>query len=216
MALIIVTVIYFLVFLSCVIFSFKQWYYRIDNDYLYIYLSIIFLIDLSVLGMQFFLKADISVIYLLADLINIVFTYIFFRRQIEKNNSLAIITGLAIIIVLCLQDWQNLFYNDYCSVISCIYTIVICLVGLYKIVETKFAVERKIQNIPFFWYAAASLLWNTAFLMRTIPRFYFQTNDTEFMEELRLFFAIVNIITYVLFFKLLLTYQKNGKTAVCR
>ena len=149
-------------------------------------------------------------------MINIIFTYIYFNIQIGRVKYIFGITIYAIACVLLLNNWNDLKYSDYCSIISCFYSIAICLLGLYKILDTNFDSSKKIQDIPFFWYATAILLWSTAFLMRTIPRFYFQSVDDLFMEELRLFFAIINIVTYVIFFILLLKYNKNGKTTLLK
>jgi len=214
MALMLLTAVYFLIFSLCVGFSLKQKFEGINNDYLYIYLSLILAIDFSVLIAQQIFHTDISVIYLLADIINVVFTYFYFNIQIGKVKYLSQITILAIFGILFLNDWQKLVYSDYCSIISCFFTIIVCLLGFYKLLHKKFDSAKNIYDIPFFWYATAVLLWGTSFLMRTIPRFYFQSADDSFMEELRLFFAIINIITYFLFFILLLKYQKNGKTTL--
>ena len=214
MALMILTGIYFLVFFLCVVISVKQKINKINNDYLYIYLGIIFMIDISVLILQQIFKIDTSMIYIFSDIVNIFFTYLYFKIQIGSVRYIAEITIFAAACVFIVNDWEEWKYSDYCSIISCFYSIAVCLLGFYKILDTNFNSAKKIQNIPFFWYATAILLWSTAFLMRTIPRFYFQSVDDLFMEELRLFFAVINIITYLIFFMLLLRYNKNGKTTL--
>ena len=216
MALIILTGIYFIILLSCVVLSIKQRINNINNDHIYLYLSSIFIIDFSVLAAQQLFKVEASFIYIFADIINVFFTYFYFNIQIGKVKYIREITILAVIGVVIFNDWKEVKYSDYCSIISCFYSITICLLGLYKILDSNFDSTKKIQNIPFFWYATAVLLWSTAFLMRTIPRFYFQSVDDLFMEELRLFFAIINILTYIIFFILLLKYNRNGKTTLFR
>ncbi|MDR6922766.1 signal transduction histidine kinase [Chryseobacterium sp. 2987] len=207
--------IYFFIFFCCVVFSLAQKIKGINNDYLYIYLTLIFLIDFSVLLFAKFFKTDITGIYFFSDLTTILFTYLYFVLQFSKERKILVLTVLCLVFLfLNIANWSKKNYEDSWGLISCFYTIFVCLFGFYKIIESSSSSDKKIQDLPFFWYGTAMLLWCVIFLLRIVPRFYFQNTDKLFMDGVRNFFGVINIITYCLFFYLLLKYNKNKRNVV--
>lgn len=207
--------IYFFIFFCCVVFSLIQKVGGINNDYLYIYLPSIFSIDFCVLVFAKFFKTDITGIYFFSDLINILFTYLYFVLQFSKERRILILTALCFIFLFFnMTKWSKNNYEDSWGLISSFYTIFVCLFGLYKIIKNNSSSDKKIQDLPFFWYGIAMLIWSVIFLLRIVPRFYFQNADKLFMDGIRNFFGVINIVTYCLFFILLLKYQKRKNNVI--
>jgi hypothetical protein len=207
--------IYFFIFFCCVVFSLIQKIKGINNDYIYIYLTLVFSIDFCVLIFAKFFKTDITGIYFFSDLINILFAYLYFVLQFSKEKKILLLTILCLIFLFFnMTKWSKNNYEDSWGLISSFYTIFVCLFGFYKIIESSSSSDKKIQDLPFFWFAIAMLLWCVIFLLRIVPRFYFQNTDKLFMDGIRRFFGIINIITYCLFFILLYKYQKHKKNVI--
>lgn len=214
MALIILTSIYYFILLILLVYSSLQKLKGISNDFLYIFFLVNFLVECFIFYNGSFLKKNVSGIYFLLDILNIIYTYFYFTMYFEKQKYLSILTFFSVLSIFILNEFNISEYTDKCAIISCFYVIICCLLGFYYIIEKISYLGKKIQDIPFFWFGTAMLLWNVMFLLRTIPRFYFQNEDGNFMESLRVFFAVINIITYLLFFYLLIKYHKNANNII--
>ncbi len=214
MALTVLTLIYYFILLILLIYSLTQKFKGINNNFFYIFIAVNSSVEGFIFYNGFFLKNNVIGVYFLLDILNIIYTYFYFSIHFKKQNYLYLI--LSILAVLILNDYKISEYTDTCALISCFYVIISCLAGFYYIIEKVSYPGKKIYDIPFFWFGIAMLLWNVMFLFRTIPRFYFQNTDENFMESLRVFFAVINVITYFLFFNLLLKYQKYADHIIFR
>lgn len=143
------------------------------------------------------------------DILNITYVYYFFQIHFKQSKFLLSYGIISLFLILTFNKYCLSQYSDFCGIISCFYVIIACLYGFYLIMEREKFGQQKIQSIPFFWYGTAMLLWCLMYLFRTIPRFYFQDEDKEFMQNLRIFFASVNIVTYAIFLKLVLMYKNK-------
>ena len=209
MALDSLTYVYYAILFLVVTLSWVKKAIGIGSDFLNLNFTIIFGIECIVLFAKFLNQDNLTGLYFLLDLLNITYTYYFFQVHF-KHNKLLLYYGLASIgLILIFNNYNISQYSDICSVVSCFYVIIVCLYGFYLVVESNRYENQKIQNIPFFWYGTAMLLWCLMYLFRTIPRFYFQDEDKEFMQNLRIFFASVNVVVYAIFFKLILMYKRR-------
>ncbi|WP_155845042.1 hypothetical protein [Chryseobacterium daeguense] len=69
---------------------------------------------------------------------------------------------------------------------------------------------EKITNDPKFWIASGLLFWGVFFILRIIPRYFFNKVDGEVLIVSQSFFFIINIFFYLLFLISLIKYSKNN------
>lgn len=179
----------------------------IKCNFLYLNFIFIFTLECFLYLSDFLYRKDFTGLYFLLDLLNVGYAYYFFTASFTQNKVLSYYGIVSICFILLSNNYSIIQYSDFCGIVSCFYVIIVCLYGFYLIVESDKYINQKIQNIPFFWYGTAMLLWCLMYLFRTIPRFYFQDEDKEFMQNLRIFFASVNVVVYAIFFKLILMYK---------
>ncbi len=72
-------------------------------------------------------------------------------------------------------------------------------------------INQKVEGTIFekmsFWVSCGLLIWSVFFLFRGLPMYYFNKTDPDFLNEISKVFTIINIITYLLFFRSLFCKQ---------
>jgi hypothetical protein len=69
---------------------------------------------------------------------------------------------------------------------------------------------NSITNDPKFWVSCGLLFWGVFFILRIIPRYFFDEVDDEVLITSQSFFFVINIILYSLFFASLRKYNLNN------
>ncbi|PQA96246.1 hypothetical protein SAMN05421796_101604 [Chryseobacterium piscicola] len=201
--------LYYTILIILVALSVVKYTAGIENNYLYLNFVIIFLIECIVYFSVPVFKKNFTGLYFLLDLLNVIYVYYFFQVHFKQSKVLLFYGIASIGMILLFNKYSFSQYSDFCGIVSCFYVITVCLTGFYLIVQNASHSTKNIQDIPFFWFGLAMLVWSIMYLFRTIPRFYFQDQDKEFMQSLRIFFACINLLTYVVFLKLLSLYKKE-------
>lgn len=176
-----------------------------QNSYLFIYLCVVLSQECFLKYQSFFQNYNYFYLYNLFDIFSIIFfTFFYFSHTRYK-----LITGIGVTALVCYSYFSNnifISYFDNGGIISAICLLLFSLLDYTFILKNRTII--KITSIPFFWVSTALLLWSVFFLFRLIPRFLFQNIDHNFMEILRSFFQLINVITYALFFIALTKFEK--------
>ncbi|WP_312511083.1 hypothetical protein [Chryseobacterium culicis] len=119
-----------------------------------------------------------------------------FPRQLKAIFQYILITILAYIALFVKFYSEN--YENTLGILVCFYFIINALVWFY--IRLKNFDEIKIFNDPHFWVSCGLLFWSIFFIFRSIPMFFLQDNDPEFLQILKTMQYCVNIIMYGMFY----------------
>ncbi len=113
--------------------------------------------------------------------------------------------------------WTVIFIIFFCStlIIQINYrfkelsTFTLALLPLFYIIGSMgwfvYIIDQKVEGIIFskmsFWVSCGLLIWSVFFLFRALPMYYFNNSDPQFLLDISIVFTIINIITYLLFFR---------------
>jgi len=210
MALNIIQYIYFLILFACVLYSNSLFFFkRNKNDLLFIYLTIIFVIDFTVLLFFKIKEKNLSWLYNISDVITVLFLSYYIKKQFKNKLKLLVPTGIFLSLLILYISLGKSGYMLENGIITGLYVIGVSIMFFYFLIKVKTLEEIKIIEIPAFWFIISFLLSSVFFIFRLIPRFYFQNLNANFMESIRIFFLIINIVMYLLIMVALTKYSKN-------
>lgn len=119
-----------------------------------------------------------------------------FPRQLKAIFQYILITILAYIALFVKFYSGN--YDNTLGILVCFYFIINALVWFYT--RLKNFDEIKIFDDPHFCVSCGLLFWSIFFIFRSIPMFFLQDNDPEFLQILKTMQYCVNIIMYGMFY----------------
>lgn len=143
-------------------------------------------------------------VYNFLDIFSILFFYFLFRKEVVYRKFLAVATGIALVIAAYHTYVCTTSYSIYTGLVFCIYSIFISLSWFYSIIafqkDTESILEKKI-----FWISCSLLFWSVFYLFRMMPMYWIQNKDENFLYTLKYIFQVATVISYILFFKGLLS-----------
>ncbi len=181
-----------------------------SQNYLFVYLLITFLIELSS-WIIILIKKDWSFQYTAYCVFCIVFFWFYYARSFQKKLRKKVHLASVFITVgfLFLSFFSKEDLGSITIIALPIFYIMFSLFWFYQ--KVALPSKFKITNDPNFWISTGLLLWSCFFIFRVIPRDFFNIEDKPFLELLREFLYAINCIMYLLFFKALIEYETISK-----
>lgn len=184
---------------------------KVQQEYLYIYLTVSFLLDFLMYCFQlcFTSTANFGFLYNIYILFCGVFFLIYFNR--DQTKHLKTITTL--FFCAFLATFSIYIFNGFVEInqvigiaFSFLY-ISYSMIWFYgKIMKPN---KESILDDPKFWVSCGLLFWGVFFILRVIPRYLFDKVDEQLLLVSQLFFFIINMVFYSLLFVSLLKYKKK-------
>ncbi|MDP9958287.1 hypothetical protein J2T04_000154 [Chryseobacterium lathyri] len=143
-------------------------------------------------------------VYNFLDIFSILFFCLLFIKEIVYKKFLMAITGIALILAVYYIYICNTSYSIYTGLVFCIYSIFISLNWFYN----KIAFQKDTESIlerSLFWISCSLLFWSVFYLFRMMPMYWIQNEDENFLYTLKYIFQVATVISYILFFKGLLS-----------
>lgn len=175
----------------------------------YIYISGVFITDLIFSRIKKEYPINSNYIFFFFILTSYAYFYYFFlrnfRAKLYKNIWTA--TFAVFFILTLIFQIKNSFIQFN--------TVTIVLLPLFYIIGSmgwfsyilKQDVKGNIFNKMAFWISNGLLIWSVFFLFRGLPMYYFNNSDPDFLKGISMIFTLINILTYVLFFRSLFCKQ---------
>lgn len=184
-------IIYLLIVFFCLIFSYKN----IKQDSLWVYFSVVFIVEINSFLDLF---KNTNSIYTIANIFYICFfSYYFFKENSKKIFLILGILGVFSQIYFLFSSDKS--YPVEIGIIVSIIFIFISLVWFY--LQIKSPQNFAIHKIRLFWVSLSLLLWAVFFIFRIIPMYWFAINDIMFLKQLTVAYKIVTILSYLLFLR---------------
>lgn len=184
-------IIYLLIVFFCLIFSYKN----IKQDSLWVYFSVVFIVEINSFLDLF---KNTNSIYTIANIFYICFfSYYFFKENSKKIFLILGILGVFSQIYFLFSSDKS--YPVEIGIIVSIIYIFISLVWFY--LQIKSPQNFAIHKIRLFWVSLSLLLWAVFFIFRIIPMYWFAINDIMFLKQLTVAYKIVTILSYLLFLR---------------
>lgn len=176
------------------------------QNYFFLYITFVFIID--VLGG--FLRKKIQInqfyFYFPYTLFHIIyfgfFYYLAFKNKLSFKRITIVITFVSFFLIVIEQfRTLSLTLSNNVFLIVVIFNI---LLGLTWFVYTVNNIDDvNITNKYTFWITLAIILWSVFAFFRLFPIYELFKIDKELLKFLNITFSIINIITYLLYFKAL-------------
>lgn len=184
-------IIYLLIVFFCLIFSYKN----IKQDSLWVYFSVVFIVEINSFLDLF---KNTNSIYTIANIFYICFfSYYFFKENSKKIFLILGILGVFSQIYFLFSSDKS--YPVEIGIIVSIIYIFISLIWFY--LQIKSPQNFAIHKIRLFWVSLSLLLWAVFFIFRIIPMYWFAINDIMFLKQLTVAYKIVTILSYLLFLR---------------
>jgi len=183
-----------------------------QQEFLCIYLSITFCLEFLMYIFQIYFKssADFGFLYNLYILFCGIFFLIYFNKNQDKilrRVNTVIFSAFSLIYVFFI--FKN--YKEVNQVIAIAFALVYILYSLIWFYgKIKNPNLNSITDDPKFWVSCGLLFWGVFFILRIIPRYFFDKVNDEVLITSQSFFFIINIILYSLFFVSLRKYNLNN------
>ncbi len=183
-----------------------------QQEFLCIYLGITFSLEFLMYIFQIYFKSSTDFGFLYN--IYILFCAFFFLKYFNKNQDRSLITintGVFSVFVFVYIFYIFKNYREVNQVIGISFALIYILYSLIWFYgKIKNPSLEKITNDPKFWIASGLLFWGVFFILRIIPRYFFNKVDGEVLIVSQSFFFIINIFFYLLFLISLIKYSKNN------
>ena len=181
-----------------------------SQNYLFVYLLITFLIELSS-WVIILIKKDWSFQYTVYCVFCIAFFWFYYTQSFQKKlrKKVHFVSGLISLSVLLFSFFSKEEIGSLLIIALPIFYIVFSIFWFYQ--KIALPSESKITNDPNFWISTGLLLWSCFFIFRVVPRDFFNIEDQAFLELLREFLYAINCVMYLLFFKALIEYETIAK-----
>lgn len=182
----------------------------IVQNFLGLYIIVTAVLEIYCL-IAFKVDNDIAVgfLYNIYCLFCIIFFWYYYQRVYTKK--LIHVSNVILVLSLIFYFFFTTFYNRHFDIkigilISFYYVFYSLLWFYHKISNIK---EMKITDDPYFWVSSALLMWSCFFIFRSIPMFFFNTEDKQFLQILKTIMNLVNILMYIMFYVAILKIKRN-------
>lgn len=175
----------------------------------YFYIFIVVVVDLVLSRVKARYSINSNYTFYFFFLISYGYFYYFFRENFKEklyNKIWTVIFLIFFIITLLFQILGN-FIHLSVVIIALLPLFYICgSMGWFAYILNQ-KIEGKIFNKMAFWISSGLLIWAVFFLFRALPMYYLKDSDPIFLRNISDIFTIVNIITYLFFFRSLFCKQ---------
>ncbi len=188
------TKIYFFIILFCFGASFIRKVSR--QNLFYIYFLLVVIIEIGA-----FFRILPRDIYNSSPLYYIPFFTFYFANQKNTNQkNIYLIGSVAFISCIFFYAFEGLQeYSIYAgTLMSVVYIVYSLLWLLLQILNTD---ENPLLKKQAFWISSSLLIWAVFFIFRSIPMYWLNNNDLEFLIQINFGFQIITIFSYLLFLR---------------
>ena len=185
---------YFIIILTCFVASFLNKVSR--QNFLPVYFSFIVSIEIG-----HYYKLFPVAVYHSTPLFFILFFKSYFQNQIKNyKNLIAILGVIALIISICFYSYEG--FDTYSTPagtsMSVLYIVYSLLWLLSQIINPD---ENSLLKKQAFWISSSLLIWAVFFIFRSIPMYWLNRYDYDFLIQINFGFQIITIFSYVLFLR---------------
>lgn len=169
----------------------------------YVYISVVTIIDFIFPILKLKNVMNSNYLFFIFILISYLYFFYFFRKNFKEKIYRSIWT-IVFSVFFGMTLIHQIRYNfDELTSFTLALLPLFCIFGsmgwFVYILNQK--VEGPIFDKKSFWISCGLLIWSVFFLFRGLPMYYFNNLDPDFLKGISMIFTIVNIITYLLFFR---------------
>ncbi|WP_347218218.1 hypothetical protein [Chryseobacterium sp.] len=169
----------------------------------YFYILMVFIVDIIFKNVRKDHRIDSNYIFFFFIIISYLYFYYFFKENFSEKMYKKIwfwvfILFLAISFIFQIQNNFTQFSPVTIVLLPLFY--IFGSMGWFAYILNQ-KIEGQIFNKMAFWISSGLLIWGVFFLFRGLPMYYFNKADPVFLVEISKVFTIINIITYLLFFR---------------
>lgn len=136
------------------------------------------------------------------------FSFYFYRNLKGKKQKIILLSVFTIVFILSIIFQVSIGVKKYSIFfllsVSFFYIFLSSLWFYESFIDMD---EKTLYSKQAFWISTAILFWGVFFIFRTIPMYYFNLHDLEFLKVIAKIFTVVNILTYLFIFRGLLCKQ---------
>lgn len=187
-------IIYFTIILFCLGASFLNKVSR--QNLLHIYFFLVVIIEIG-----FFVRIMPNEIYNSSPLFYIPFFTFYFGNQENCNKKIIYFLGIiAFISCLFFYAFEGLekYSTQAGTSMSITYIVYSLLWLLSQIINPD---ENSLLKKQVFWVSSSLLIWAVFFIFRSIPMYWLNIHDYDFLVQINFGFQIVTIFSYCLFLR---------------
>lgn len=177
--------------------------------HLYVYTFFVVVVDLVLARVKKEYPINSNYSFYLLILISYIYFYYFFLKNFKDkiySKIWTVISTIFFIMTLMFQVQSN--FGQFSPVIITLLSLfyIFGSMGWFTYILSQ-KVEGEIFDKMAFWISSGLLIWSVFFLFRALPMYYFNTTDPTFLQNISSIFTIINIITYLFFFRSLFCKQ---------
>ena len=187
--------IYLLLLFLCLAFSiYKK---KARQNFLWLYFVIVFIVEFIKIKV---LKNSSSVIYTYISITYILYFIIYYWKQ--KLNKIILILIFIISFIIYIYIILNNNSTDYPTPIGIIMSLSYILLALLWYIHQLQNVDTiRILKKQAFWVSSSLLIWSVFFIFRSIPMYWLNIHDYDFLIQINFGFQIITIFSYLLFLR---------------
>lgn len=187
-------IFYFIIILFCLGASFLNKVSR--QNLLYIYFLSVVIIEIG-----FFVEIVPREIYNSSPLFYIPFFTFYFGNQKNCNKKVIYTLG-GITFISCLYFYTLEGLEKYSTQAGTAMNLVYIYSALqWLFSQLKYVDENSLLKKQAFWVSTSLLIWAVFFIFRSIPMYWLNIHDHEFLVQINFGFHIITIFSYLLFLR---------------
>ena len=187
-------IFYFIIILFCLGASFFNKVSR--QNLLYIYFLIVVIFEGGI-----FVRILPRVIYNSSPLLYLpFFTFYFLNQNNGNKKTIYSIGSIAFIICVYFYTYEGLenYSTRAGTAMSITYIVYSLLWFLTQIISPD---ENSLLKKQAFWISSSLLIWAVFFIFRSIPMYWLNIHDHDFLVQINFGFHIITIFSYLLFLR---------------
>lgn len=187
-------IFYFIIILFCLGASFLNKISR--QNLLYIYFLIVVIFEGGI-----FVRILPRVIYNSSPLLYLpFFTFYFLNQNNGNKKTIYSIGSIAFIICVYFYTYEGLenYSTRAGTAMSITYIVYSLLWFLTQIISPD---ENSLLKKQAFWISSSLLIWAVFFIFRSIPMYWLNIHDHDFLVQINFGFHIITIFSYLLFLR---------------
>lgn len=177
--------------------------YTAKQRYMFVYLIVVFLVDIIGLYIRKVFKIDQFYFYLPFNLFSIFYFGYFFNKEYKSKNYknfLNILTAVALVFVLYIQiKAHSIEIDSQIFLVIVLFFLMISLQWFFYIMN--YIDEQEITRKQAFWVSLALIIWSIVALFRLFLNKWLYDYDKDIFRTISYIFSIANIAMYLMFIK---------------
>ena len=169
----------------------------------YVYISMVAVLDIVFPIIKKWLAINSNYLFFIFILTSYIYFFYFFRKSFKDKlyrKIWTIVFSVFFGITFIIQIRYNFVELNYYTLALLPLFYIFGSMGWFVYILSQ-KIEGEIFDKMSFWISCGLLIWSVFFLFRALPMYYFNTSDPQFLLDILIVFTVINIITYLLFFR---------------